>query len=195
MSSFNRSDLIKIKRFKESKREFDRKLQMALWFYLAAGLLLLAALLLDNQQPMAQGALALCALICLAPTLRTRSVAKLVAFIEQNHDACMKQNNISRYSLKTGAFLLRQDDLEADEKFHDPNCEECWDDNGALFNLDEHRQLQQADGSTVRLPRQSASQLDLMTYYWERISVNTAFKLYVSVGQKNVAAAFNQAGG
>ena len=72
MSSFNRSDLIKIKRFKESKREFDRKLQMALWFYLAAGLLLLAALLLDSQQPMAQGALAMCALICLAPTLRTR---------------------------------------------------------------------------------------------------------------------------
>ena len=45
MASLSRSDLIKIKRFKESKPLFDRTLQRALWFYLGSGLLFIAALI------------------------------------------------------------------------------------------------------------------------------------------------------
>ena len=46
MASLSRSDLIRIKRFKESKPLFDRVMQRALWFYLGSSLLLIAALIL-----------------------------------------------------------------------------------------------------------------------------------------------------
>ena len=105
----------------------------------------------------------------------------------------MRHNKISGYSRKVGAFLLKDENPEQQSQFHDPNCDECWDEDEALFNLDEHRLLQQpSDESVARVPRQSASQLDLLDYYWSFISMNTAFKLYVTLGTANLARTLDQ---
>ena len=55
MANLSRSDLIKIKRFKESKPLFDRMLQRTLWFYLGSGLLFIAALILVGSDQTVAG--------------------------------------------------------------------------------------------------------------------------------------------
>jgi hypothetical protein len=193
MTSPNRSDLIKIKRFKESKEEFDRKVQLTTWFYLLATAFLIGALAASDASQVARAAMLLAGAACLAPTLKPRAAGKIVFFVEQNHDAWMRQNKIAGYSRKVGAFLLKDENPEQAAQFHDPNCDECWDEGEALFNLDEHRMLQQqADESVARVPRQSASQLDLLDYYWGVISLNTALKLYVTLGTANLARTLDQ---
>ena len=193
MAGLNRSDLIKIKRFKESKIEFDRKVQLAMWLYLAAGLLLVAALVVNDAPGTAKGALFLLGLACLAPTLKPRAVGKIVGLVEKNYDTWMKQNKISGYSRKAGAFLLKTDNPEQSSLFHDPSCEECWHESEALFNLDENRMLKQNSAdSGVRVPRQTVSQLDLLDYYWGQISITAALKLYASFGKTNPRAISDQ---
>ncbi len=184
MASLSRSDLIKIKRFKESKPEYERKMQLALGFYLGSGLLLIAALLSVGSDQTLAGVLAICSIAALAPTLRPRATGKVVALVERNYDLWMRQNKIAGYSRRTNAFLLKADDPEQAQQFHDPVCDECWHEGEALFNIDENRVLRQADvESGTRVQRQSVSQLDLVDYYWSRMSLNTALKLYVTFGE------------
>ena len=81
----------------------------------------------------------------------------------------MRQNKIAGYSRRTNAFLLKNDDPEQAQQFHDPVCDECWHEGEALFNIDENRVRREADAeSGTRVPRQSVSQLDLVDYYWSR---------------------------
>ena len=193
MTSPNRSDLIKIKRFKESKKEFDRKVQVAQWFYLLTAAFLIGALAASEASQAARAAMLLVGAACLAFTLKPRAVGKIVFFVEQNHDAWMRQNKISGYSRKVGAFLSKDENSEQSPQFHDPNCDECWDENEALFNLDENRMMQRpADESAARVPRESSSQLDLLDSYWGLISLSTALKLYVTYGTGNLARTLDQ---
>ena len=106
MASLSRSDLIKIKRFKESKPDYERKMQLALGFYLGAGLLLIAALLSVGSDQSLAGVLAIGSIAALAPTLRPRATGKVVALVERNYDLWMRQNKIAGYSRRTNAFLL-----------------------------------------------------------------------------------------
>ena len=145
MASLSRSDLIKIKRFKESKPLFDRMIQRALWFYLGSSLLLMGALTLVGSDQTLAGLLAISAIAALAPTIKPRATGKVVALVERNYDLWMRQNKIAAYSRKTSAFLLKPDNADQTEQFHDPVCDECWHENEALFNMDENRVLRQAD--------------------------------------------------
>ena len=184
MASLSRGDLIKIKRFKESKPEYERKMRLALGFYLGSGLLLIAALLSMGSDQILAGVLAIGSIAALAPTLRLRATGKVVALVERNYDLWMRQNKIAGYSRRTNAFLLKNDDPEQAQQFHDPVCDECWHEGEALFNIDENRVLRQTDvESGTRVQRQSVSQLDLVDYYWSRMSLNTALKLYVTFGE------------
>ena len=184
MASLSRGDLIKIKRFKESKPEYERKMRLALGFYLGSGLLLIAALLSMGSDQILAGLFAICSIAALAPTLRPRATGKVVALVERNYDLWMRQNKIAGYSRRTNAFLLKADDPEQAQQFHDPVCDECWHEGEALFNIDENRVLRQTDvESGTRVQRQSVSQLDLVDYYWSRMSLNTALKLYVTFGE------------
>ena len=184
MASLSRSDLIKIKRFKESKPDYERKMQLALGFYLGSGLLLIAALLSVGSDQSLAGVLAIGSIAALAPTLRPRATGKVVALVERNYDLWMRQNKIAGYSRRTNAFLLKADDPEQAQQFHDPVCDECWHEGEALFNIDENRVRREADAeSGTRVPRQSVSQLDLVDYYWSRMSLNTSLKLYVTFGE------------
>mgnify|MGYP001162391784 CR=1 FL=1 len=189
MANLSRSDLIRIKRFKESKPLFDRVLQRALWFYLGSGLLLIAALILAGSDQTLAGVLAISAIAVLVPTIKPRATGKVVALVERNYDLWMRQNKISAYSRKTSAFLLKADDADQTEQFHDPVCDECWDENGALFNMDENRVVRQVNvESGARIQRQTVSQLDLADYYWARMSLNTALTLYVTFGEMSEAS-------
>lgn len=189
MASLSRSDLIKIKRFKESKPLFDRMIQRALWFYLGSSLLLMGALTLVGSDQTLAGLLAVSAIAALAPTIKPRATGKVVALVERNYDLWMRQNKIAAYSRKTSAFLLKPDNADQTEQFHDPVCDECWHENEALFNMDENRVLRQADvESGARVRRQSVSQLDLADYYWSRMSLNTALRLYVTFGEVTEAS-------
>lgn len=189
MANLSRSDLIRIKRFKESKPLFDRILQRALWFYLGSGLLLIAALILAGSDQTLAGVLAISAIAVLVPTIKPRATGKVVALVERNYDLWMRQNKISAYSRKTSAFLLKADDADQTEQFHDPVCDECWDENEALFNMDENRVVRQANvESGARIQRQTVSQLDLADYYWARMSLNTALTLYVTFGEMSEAS-------
>jgi hypothetical protein len=189
MANLSRSDLIKIKRFKESKPLFDRMMQGALWFYLGSGLLLIAALILVGSDQTLAGVLAVSAIAALVPTIKPRATGKVVALVERNYDLWMRQNRIAGYSRKTSAFLLKADDADQAEQFHDPVCDECWDESEALFNMDENRVLRQADvESGARVQRQSVSQLDLADYYWARMSLSTALTLYVTFREVTEAA-------
>lgn len=189
MANLSRSDLIRIKRFKESKPLFDRILQRALWFYLGSGLLLIAALILAGSDQTLAGVLAISAIGALVPTIKPRATGKVVALVERNYDLWMRQNKISAYSRKTSAFLLKADDADQTEQFHDPVCDECWDENGALFNMDENRVVRQVNvESGARIQRQTVSQLDLADYYWARMSLNTALTLYVTFGEMSEAS-------
>ncbi len=192
MADLARSNLLKVKRFKESKENFERQVERSNWFYLISAILLLGALLTQGGM-LTQTALVLLALIALTPTVKPRAVNKFVTVIERNHDLWMKQNKIAYYSKKNAAFLL--DDGKDSEiyRFHDPACDECWHDEDALFNLDENRILYQRDGTPAgRLKRQDTPQLDLLDFYWQRMSLQTALTLYVSFGErslKNASAA------
>lgn len=189
MANLSRSDLIRIKRFKESKPLFDRVLQRALWFYLGSGLLLIAALILAGSDQTLAGVLAISAIAVLVPTIKPRATGKVVALVERNYDLWMRQNKISAYSRKTSAFLLKADDADQTEQFHDPVCDECWDENEALFNMDENRVVRQVNvESGARIQRQTVSQLDLADYYWARMSLNTALTLYVTFGEMSEAS-------
>jgi hypothetical protein len=189
MANLSRSDLIKIKRFKESKPDYERKMQLALWFYLGFVLLLITALLLVGSDQDLAGVLAIGSIAALAPTLRTRATGKVIALVERNYDLWMRQNKIAGYSRRTNAFLLKNDDPEQAQQFHDPVCDECWHEGEALFNIDENRVRREADAeSGTRVPRQSVSQLDLVDYYWSRMSLNTALKLYVTFGEVTEAS-------
>lgn len=189
MANLSRSDLIRIKRFKESKPLFDRILQRALWFYLGSGLLLIAALILAGSDQTLAGVLAISAIAVLVPTIKPRATGKVVALVERNYDLWMRQNKISAYSRKTSAFLLKADDADQTEQFHDPVCDECWDENEALFNMDENRVVRQVNvESGARIQRQTVSQLDLADYYWARMSLNTALTLYVTFGEMSEAS-------
>ena len=189
MASLSRSDLIKIKRFKESKPDYERTMQLALGFYLGSGLLLIAALFSVGSDQSLAGILAIGSIAALAPTLRPRATGKVVALVERNYDLWMRQNKIAGYSRRTNAFLLKNDDPEQAQQFHDPVCDECWHEGEALFNIDENRVRREADAeSGTRVPRQSVSQLDLVDYYWSRMSLNTALKLYVTFGEVTEAS-------
>ena len=94
MANLSRSDLIKIKRFKESKPLFDRMMQGALWFYLGSGLLLIAALILVGSDQTLAGVLAVSAIAALVPTIKPRATGKVVALVERNYDLWMRQNRI-----------------------------------------------------------------------------------------------------
>ena len=189
MTNLSRSDLIKIKRFKESKPLFDRMLQRTLWFYLGSGLLFIAALILVGSDQTVAGVLAIFAIAALVPTVKPRATGKVVGLVERNYDLWMRQNKISGYSRRTSAFLLKAEDAGQAEQFHDPVCDECWQESEALFNMDENRVLRQADGeSGARVHRQAVSQLDLADYYWARMSLNRAMTLYVTVGEVTEAA-------
>ena len=189
MANLSRSDLIKIKRFKESKPLFDQMMQRALWFYLGAGLLLIAALTLVGSDQTLAGVLAISAIAALVPTLKPRATGKVVALVERNYDLWMRQKKIAGYSRKTSAFLLKADDADQAELFHDPVWDEGWHESEALFNMDENRVLRQADvESGARVQRQSVSQLDLADYYWARMSLSTALTLYVTFREVTEAA-------
>ena len=79
MANLSRSDLIKIKRFKESKPIFDRMLQRALWFYLGSGLLFIAALIVVGSDQTVAGVLAVCAIAALVPPSSPERRAKSLA--------------------------------------------------------------------------------------------------------------------
>jgi hypothetical protein len=192
MAGLTRSNLLKIKRFKESKADFEQQAGRASWFYLIWAILMLSALLMEGSI-LSRAVLLVLALAALAPTIKPRAVNQFVTVIDRNHDLWMKQNNIAYYSKKTAAFLFDDGKDSETYRFHDPVCEECWLEDGALFNLDENRTLYGSDGTAVgRLKRQPVPQLDLMDFYWKRMSLRTALTLYVSFGdrgRKNAAAA------
>lgn len=192
MAGLTRSNLLKVKRFKESKADFEQQVGRASWFYLAWALLMLGALLVEDSI-LSRAVLIVLALAALAPTIKPRAVNRFVEVIDRNHDLWMKQNKIAYYSKKNSAFLY--DDGKDSEiyRFHDPACDECWHEEDALFNLDDNRTLYESDGTAVgRLKRQPSPQLDLMDFYWKRMSLRTALTLYVSFGdrgRKNAAMA------
>ena len=47
MAGLTRSNLLKVKRFKENKADFEQQTVRASWFYLAWAILMLSALLMD----------------------------------------------------------------------------------------------------------------------------------------------------
>ncbi|MEL0048194.1 MAG: hypothetical protein VW867_06080 [Gammaproteobacteria bacterium] len=192
MAGLTRSNLLKVKRFKESKADFEQQVGRASWFYLAWAILMLGALLMEGSI-LSRAILVVVALAALAPTIKPRAVSRFVTVIDRNHDLWMKQNKIAYYSKKTAAFLYDDGKDSETYRFHDPVCEECWHEEDALFNLDENRTLYESDGTAVgRLKRQPVSQLDLMDFYWKRMSLRTALTLYVSFGDrglKNAATA------
>jgi hypothetical protein len=144
--------------------------------------------LVGSDQTVA-GVLAIFAIAALVPTVKPRATGKVVGLVERNYDLWMRQNKISGYSRRTSAFLLKAEDAGQAEQFHDPVCDECWQESEALFNMDENRVLRQADGeSGARVQRQAVSQLDLADYYWARMSLNRAMTLYVTVGEVTEAA-------
>ena len=192
MDGVTRSKLLKVKRFKENKADFEQQAARESWFYLAWAILMLSALLMEGGI-LSRAILVVLALAALAPTIKPRAVNRFVTVIDRNHDLWMKQNKIAYYSKKNAAFLYDDGKDSETYRFHDPVCEECWQEEDALFNLDENRTLYGSDGTAVgRLKRQPVPQLDLMDFYWKRMSLRTALTLYVSFGdrgRKNAAAA------
>ena len=49
MAGLTRSNLLKVKRFKESKADFEQQVGRASWFYLAWAILMLGALLMEGS--------------------------------------------------------------------------------------------------------------------------------------------------
>ena len=192
MAGLTRSNLLKVKRFKESKADFEQQVERASWFYLAWAVLMLGALVMEGSL-LSRALLVVLALAALTPTIKPRAVNRFVSVIDRNHDLWMKQNKIAYYSKKNSAFLYDDGKDSETYRFHDPVCEECWHEEDALFNLDENRTLYESGGTPVgRLKRQPISQLDLMDFYWKRMSLQTALTLYVSFGDRglrNAAAA------
>ena len=103
MAGLTRSNLSKVKRFKESKADFEQQVERASWFYLAWAVLMLGALLMEGSF-LARAMIVVLALAALVPTIKPRAVNRFVSVIDRNHDLWMKQNKVAYYSKKNGAF-------------------------------------------------------------------------------------------